>query len=228
MTNVNTIKSILNVSRGPALKSNFIVTVVPPLSFITSNIVTAFPKAIITGAAMKNLTLLAQTAELPGRNISTTEHRMYGTVRKMPYGVLYDDISITFICTNIMLERAFFDLWQQYIIAPKSSYLNYYKDYVGTVLIQKVDNAGYEAGSLVGEVISVYTLEDAYPKTIVAQELSASAKNEVLTLTVTFSYARWRSSLDYAIDALGLVDNETSGVIAPANSVPELLKKNLI
>ncbi len=228
MTSVNTIKSILNVSRGPALKSNFIVTIVPPLKFITSSLVTAFPKALITGMAMKNLTLLAQQAELPGRNISTTPHRMYGTVREMPYGVLYKDIDITFVCTNIMLERAFFDLWQQYIIAPKSAYLNYYKDYVGTVLIQKVDNAGYEAGSLAGEIISVYTLEDAYPKSIVAQDLSATAKNEILTLTVTFSYARWRSSLDYAIDALNIVDNETSGVIAPANAFPELLKKSLI
>lgn len=227
MTNVNTIKSILNVSRGPALKSNFIVTVVPPLKFLTSSLVTLAPKALITGMAMKNLTLLAQQAELPGRNISTTEHRMYGTVREMPYGVLYKDVDITFMCTNIMLERAFFDLWQQYIIGPKSNYLNYYKDYVGTVLIQKVDNAGFEAGSLAGEIISVYVLEDAYPKTIVAQDLSATAKNEPLTLTVTFSYARWRSSLDYAIDALGIVDNETSGVIAPSNFIPEALKKDL-
>lgn len=228
MPNIDTLKSALNVSRGPALKHNFIVTVIPPLSMFTDSYVTLIPKVLLTGIAMKNITLLAQTAELPGRNITTTPHRMYGTVREMPYGVKYEDVSITFMCTNIMIERAFFDLWQQYIIAPKSSYLNYYKDIVGTVMIQKVDNAGYEYGSLAGEIISVYTLEDAYPKTIIAQELSAASKNEPLTLTVTFSYARWRSSLDYAIDALGIVDNETSGVISPVNSIPEILKKDLL
>lgn len=225
---IDTIKSILNVSRGPALKANYIVNVIPPLNFLTDNLITMVPKALVTGIAMKNISMLAQNAEIPGRTIATTPHRMYGTIREMPYGVLYDTMDITFICTNIMVERAFFDLWQQYIIAPKSNYLNYYKDYVGTVIIQKVDNSGLEYGSLAGEVISIFTLEDAYPKSVQAQSLSFGAKNEVLTLTVTFSYARWRSSLDYAVDALGIVDNQTSGVVSPTNMIPEALKKTYI
>jgi hypothetical protein len=215
MTNINSIKSILNVSRGPALKANYLVNVIPPLSAILDNPLTTVPKALLAGVAMKNLSMLAVEAALPGRRLSTTPHRMYGTVREMPYGVLYESIDITFMCTNIMIERAFFDIWQQYIIAPKTNYLNYYKDYIGTIIIQKIDNAGYEYGSTAGELISVFTLEDAYPLAIQPQPLAYDSKNEIMTLTVTFSYARWRSSLDYAIDALNILDNNSSGVTSP-------------
>lgn len=217
MPNVDDIKSVLNVSNGPSLRSNYVVTVVPPRAFLGlgagfGGIVGGIGRSALSLLAMKQLSMLAQNASLPGRTISTTPHRMYGTVREMPYGVLYAPITITFICTNIMVERAFFDLWQQSIVYPKSNYMNYYNDYVGRVLVQKVDNAGWAVGSVVGELISTYILEEAYPKVVQEQELAYGSKNEVMTLTVEFSYARWRSSLDYALDTFGITDPKYSGV----------------
>jgi hypothetical protein len=226
MTSIDSIKSILNVSRGPALRANYIVNVVPPISLVTGqqNSVSVAAAGTLSLFGMKQLSMLAKDAELPGRTLSTTEHRMYGTVRQMPYGVLYDTIDITFICTNIMLERALFDLWHQFIISPKSTYLNYYKNYVGTIIIQKIDNSGLEYGSLAGELISIYTLEEAYPKTIQAQKVSYDSKGEILTLTITFSYARWRSSLNLALgNILNLDSSEVAGVSSKTVKVSEEL-----
>jgi len=215
MPNIDDIKSVLNISNGPSLRSNYVVTIVPPRAFLGLGGGISFSgagKGLLSLLAMKQLSMLAQNASLPGRTISTTPHRIYGTVREMPYGVLYAPITITFICTNIMVERAFFDLWQQSIVYPKSNYMNYYNDYVGRVLVQKVDNAGWSVGSVVGEAISTFILEEAYPKVVQEQELAYGSKNEVMTLTVEFSYARWRSSLDYALDALTVTDPASSGL----------------
>jgi hypothetical protein len=223
MASINKLKSLLNVSRGPSLKANYLVNIIPPISVITERSFNAIPKGIIAGVGSRNLSMLAVEASLPGKRIATTPHRMYGTIREMPYGALYDTIDITFMCTNIMIERAFFDMWQQYIIAPKSNYLNYYADYIGTIVIQKMDNSEIEIGSTAGELISIFTIEDAYPKVVQAQPLSYTAKNEILTLTVTFSYARWRSSLQYILGGYTDTSEVTSSSVNAFAATSELL-----
>jgi hypothetical protein len=120
---------------------------------------------------------------------------MFGTKREMPYGVVYAPVSITFICTNSMVERSFFDVWHQFIISPTSQYMEYYKDYVGQVIIQKTSNDN-DAISKVGQVLATYILEEAYPKSISEQELSYSGGDEYLKVTVEFEYARWLCTLD--------------------------------
>ena len=60
-----------------------------------------------------------------------------------------------------------------------------------------------DAGSLVGDTVSIYILEDAYPKVIAEQELSYGSKNEYMTLTVEFSYAKWSHSLSSISNLIG-------------------------
>lgn len=213
---VGKIREALNLTRGPALKCNYVVTVIPPTS---ANFLASITRAPISALAWRQLSVLAKNAELPGRTISTTPHRMYGTIREMPYGVLYDTIDITFMCTNSMVERAFFNLWQEFIISPKSCYLNYYKDYVGTIIIQKVDNS-LDPISIIGSTATTFTLEDAYPKIIKAQDVSYDSKNEILTLTVTFSYARWRSRLE-KLETFAF-SRDSSAVFSPISFVAPL------
>lgn len=197
---VDNIKSILNVGQGPSQPCNFIVNIIPPASLFGGI------DGLVGGVSISNLltsrylSLLAESAALPSRIISSTPHQINGTRREMPYGVLFDSMNITFICTNLMIERTFFDLWHRYIISPKSQYMNYYDNYVGTIVIQKTDNSN-DFASIAGGLVSTYILEEAYPKTIQAQELSYSSTDEYLKLTVEFSYARFRTSLDWIADA---------------------------
>lgn len=200
---IDAIKSVLNTNQGPSQSCNYVVTVVPPKGFFSGAAFAIDAPASLAApvfsslsfVGIRQLSLLAESASLPGRTISTTPHQIFGTKREMPYGVTFDTMSITFICTNLMTERAFFDIWHQYIISPKSQYMNYYDNYVGALIIQKTDNSD-SVGSTIGRAVSTYFLEEAYPKTIQAQELSYGATDEYMKLTVEFSYARFRSSLD--------------------------------
>ena len=216
---VNLIKSVLNSNQGPSQPCNYIVTIVPPTGFFTGEafvmdapISFAAPVfSSLSTVGIRQLSLLAESASIPGRNIETTPHQIFGTKRQMPYGVTFDTMSITFICTNLMTERAFFDMWQQYIISPKSQYMNYYDSYVGAIVIQKTDTSD-SFGSELGGAISIYTLEEAYPKTIQAQELSYSATDEYMKLTVEFSYARFRTSLDRVV---GIGEDQQAARLRP-------------
>lgn len=206
MTNVNIIKGILNAAQGPALPCYYTCNIVPPTAFSSSGTL----GSIIPGAgallqpliatASRQVSLLAESVSIPGRQLLTTEHKIFGTKRLMPYGVLYENMTITFICTNIMLERTFFDIWHQFIISPGSQYMEYYKDYVGEIVIQKIsnDDPTTAGGALTefGSLLSTYTLEEAYPVSIQAQELSYGSNEEYLKLTVEFAYAKWKCTLD--------------------------------
>lgn len=213
MFNVDEIKSILNVSGGPSLRCNYMITVCPPVSILgatgglSANVGGKIVGEAVSFIGARQTSMLAINASIPGRIISTTPHRMYGTIREMPYGALYEPIQITFLCTNSMFERTFFNLWQENIMDHKSYYMKYYQDYVGSIIIQKLSGGDLfgspDAGSLVGDTVSIYILEDAYPKVIAEQELSYGSKNEYMTLTVEFSYAKWSHSLSSISNLIG-------------------------
>jgi hypothetical protein len=95
-----------------------------------------------------------------------------------------------------MIERTFFDLWHRFIISPDSQYLNFYENYIGTIVIQKLDNSDSPLSKFTN-LVSTYILEEAYPVEIQSQPLSYSATDEYLKLTIEFTYARWKNTLDY-------------------------------
>jgi hypothetical protein len=135
----------------------------------------------------ETLTIMCQSVTLPGRQIATSELPVYGPPVKMPYGLIYQDFTCSFICTNNMAQRQVFEKWQRSIVDPSTNYVNYYDNYIGTVLVSKLDNEGYPRYAV--------TYEECYPIGIIEQELSAG-NNEFLRLFVQFAYRRWRTSQD--------------------------------
>lgn len=199
------LRSIINLSQGPAQPCHYVINIVPKLDFLEGigalfsssvSVDTAIALPIINLLAMRRLSILAESVSIPSRTLSTTSLQMFGTKREMPYGVLFDTMTITFICTNWMVERTFFDLWHQFIIAPKTNYLGYYDDYVSNIVITKTDNSN-SVDAIAGAAISTFILEEAYPKTILSQELAYDSTNEYLRLSVEFSYARFRTTLNF-------------------------------
>ena len=55
------------------------------------------------------LTLRCETAELPGRQIVTTDNKIYGPIYKVPYQTLYSEITMTFVDTAELDIRKFFE-----------------------------------------------------------------------------------------------------------------------
>lgn len=185
------LKSALSnsLAGGPAKACHFTTLIQPP------PIMTAFAYP-----ATVALSTLTEEAQLPGRQFATTPFIMYGTTSKMPYGVIYDDLTLTFICTNNMLERTFFDTWQRLISDPTNNFFNYYDEYVTDIQIIKLRPDGTDLGA----PTYITTIEEAYPVTIETQELSWSSEN-YLQLRVQFAYRRWRNVLDRATASLSSV-----------------------
>lgn len=232
MVSPNKIKSAISGRGGLALGCQYVLTIVPPAIFTPGYQIARIADMISSGSTIdlngtlnlgkdlirmvgfkeaEHISLLAESASIPGRQLLTTEHRLFGTVRKMPYGVLYEDFTVTFICTNSMVERLFFDLWHQMIMNSGSQYMEFYDNYVGSIIIQKLSNflpskvkvsdepgkekeVGIEQGSAtkIGQALSTWKLIEAYPVSVQAQELNYG-DNDYLRLTVQFSYAKWHS-----------------------------------
>lgn len=190
--------AILDPLGGPSNPSMYQVIIIPPVG-LTSAL--GGLGVIPGGLGAAAVSLCAERAELPGRQFATTDHTMYGTKVKMPYATLYDDLSLSFLCTNIMAQRMFFDAWQGYIHNPYNNYMRYYKDYTARIIVAKLDNSASFTGLL--SLATTYIFDQCYPVTIQSQELSYENGNDYLKLTVQFAYKKWSTPLDAALDAIG-------------------------
>lgn len=133
----------------------------------------------------RNFTALINASELPGKGFATHTRQTYGPARKIPYLTQYSDITMSIICTGNMAERTFFDAWQNKICNVNSNYFTYYDDYVAPINIYQLNEQG----------ISTYSvqLEEAYPVTVLPQQLSYDASNQTMILQVVFAYHKWRN-----------------------------------
>ena len=224
----------LNTKGGISEDSKYFVFITPPkIMSLSGGILENFPgdfTDIVSAAAsiyeVFSLGIAAERVNLPGKQFMTTPHIMYGTRVKLPYGIMYDPLSISFICTNKMSERKFFDQWHRLITDPTNNYWNYYDDYVTDIWIAKLPPGlpsiaeGIEivAGAIFGgalgaeEAAQLYLLQvqEAYPIAISSQEMSYDG-DSYLTLNVEFSYRRWLSLNDMAATNLGGIPGTADG-----------------
>jgi hypothetical protein len=127
---------------------------------------------------------LCEQAELPGKTMLTVEDKLYGPVRKIGYGQMFIDTTMTFICTaEGWAEKEFFDKWQNDIVDPDLFDASYYNDYTSDILLTtyKEDNS------------SSYGIRfnEAFPLNVGAINLGWGQNNEYARLSVTFAYRKW-------------------------------------
>ena len=56
----------------------------------------------------ENMMFRARTVDIPGRGIATTEYRIYGPLRKIPYGAVYTDVGVTFLLSEDLQEKKYY------------------------------------------------------------------------------------------------------------------------
>jgi hypothetical protein len=141
----------------------------------------------------------ADTCELPGRSLMTAEHKFtnYGPINKVPYGgQTYTDSTITFIMSEDMREKEYFEYWHNRIVntgafegggggrySMSKFNTNYFDSYLGTVTIRQYGSAG--------DLTSIHTLNEAYPLIINPISMSWSG-DEIAKLGITFAYSNYR------------------------------------
>lgn len=137
------------------------------------------------------LSLQCDTAELPGKTLQTSDIKIYGPTFKVPYQKQYNDISLSFICTNDFYERKLFDLWIDAIMPSDTNNLRFPKDdetrYMTDIQIVQYDE-------FIKQIYSV-KLIDAFPIGVAAQPLTWS-DDGYHRLTVQFAYQKFETIYD--------------------------------
>ena len=141
----------------------------------------------------KNLTFRCESAELPSITFDTLEQKIYGPTEKYPRQKNYNESTLTFMVSDDMNEKDFFDAWME-LINPSSTYDFPYKmDYATEIIINQYD--------MNGEVSYSISLDDAFPVSINQLDLDWSSIETYHKLSVVFAYKTWSNK---SIKQLGL------------------------
>ena len=138
----------------------------------------------ITGNAddYRQISLNCEAAELPGRDLTTSDARIYGPTFKMPYMSNYNDVSFTFLCDASLVEKRVFDEWISAINPQNTFDFEYRESYVSRVVIEQ----------LTEDEVTAYSCElvEAYPIQVNAMPVSWGDDN-FQRVTVTMTYRYW-------------------------------------
>jgi hypothetical protein len=132
------------------------------------------------------LALQCEQTELPGKSILTTDVKIYGVPYKVPYQTQYDEITLTFLCTNEFYERKLFDRWLECIMPPDTNNLRFPKDdetrYMTNLKIVQYDDF----------IKQIYAIElvDAFPVGIAPQSVNW-ADDGFHRVSVRFAYQKY-------------------------------------
>nr|QMP82980.1 MAG: hypothetical protein [Caudoviricetes sp.] len=135
---------------------------------------------------MNHLRFRCEATELPGRSFATADQKTYGPIEVFPVQNYYDKINLTFICSDDMQERKFFDQWMDYISISNGEGagvrfdFEYKQNYETTIRINQHDITGKLSYSL--------NLLNVFPVAINPMPLSWDAQNAIQKIPVTFSY----------------------------------------
>jgi hypothetical protein len=146
----------------------------------------------------RTLNLRCENTELPGRSISTTTMKIYGAEEKYPYQTVYNDISLTFIVSDDMSEKKFFDAWLNWINPTINYNMKYKADYAVPLTVNQYD--------VKNELSYSVSMLDAFPIAVNQLDLDWSSDGHH-KLTVTFAYTSWRNN---SLEALAMEFLETS------------------
>ena len=152
----------------------------------------------------KQLTLQCQTVTMPSHDLQT-QNRAYASEpgREMVQTHGYaGTIDCTFLLSNDLREKHYFELWQSLAVDNYTHKANYYDDYVGSMEIYQLSN-GLDSGlpfpTFIDKVFDVDMAEygirasEVYPATISGIEYSYESGNQIATMAVGFNYREWRN-----------------------------------
>jgi len=143
-------------------------------------------------ATSRDLTFRCESAQLPSRTFATTDQKFGANpIEKHAYQSNYNESEMTFIVSDNMSEKIFFDAWMEFINPTISFDFNYRNDYISTLQVNQysVDN----------KLTYSVNLIDAFPVSVNQLDLDWSNEGHH-KLAVVFAYRYWQNN---SIQALG-------------------------
>lgn len=155
------------------------------------------------GTARK-LNFRCESADIPGRNLATTEQKIHNITEKYPYQTTYGDANFTFIVSDDMAEKEFFDAWLEFINPTTNFNFKYKEDYTTTISVNQYDVKNDKSYQV--------DLYDAFPIAVNQMDLDWSSDN-YHKLNVTFAYSYWRlNNISFAAKAAVSVEAVATAV----------------
>ena len=149
------------------------------------HVIINLPASLGSTIDSRTLALRCENAVIPGRTIATSDLRIYGPTEKYPYQSSYEDITLTFICDDSMIEKAAFDAWMEKINPQSSWNFEYKSNYASTITIIQFDNSNNEVHKV--------NLIDAFPIAVNQLDLDWSSDAPYHKLSVVFAYTYWET-----------------------------------
>lgn len=187
-------------AEGISKNSHWDVQINIPDALRGSAVVGSFP------GIERTMAFRCEAGELPGRQLVTSDQKIYGPVYRTAYQSLYTDLNLTFLETSELSVRQFMEAWMDAIFDSGSNILQYQKSYQTTIIVTQyhveadqpvqtstTPGAGDFApqpnsGAPVGVIPSLYMyMHNAYPVNI-NQMTTAWSDDSPHRVQVTFFY----------------------------------------
>ena len=204
INSIDTFKSNVMSHGGLAQANRFNIIFKPPqMSLINLDPSNLIANALGGNFSLKDLindprdiSMLCQTATIPGRQITTFETSDRDAARKIPYGYMDMEVNCTFLLTEDYYMKTIFDNWMQVVFNTSNYHPNYKDKFVTDVRIQQLNKKNKPIYGVV--------LQKAYPVSIsdIVLDNSAGGANG---FTITFAYNKWEqeSGLESLIGQIG-------------------------
>ena len=153
------------------------------------------PSKLATRGLETDFPLLVEATSLPSRSLATADNRTYGPLRKIARESIYADLAMTFMLTQDMAIKNYFDQWLNLIQSDYQYDPSYYDDYTTDIYIALLhDNQkNVIPANIVNKKSGNYSIriEEAFPISVGDVALSFADVNTYAKLQITFAYRRW-------------------------------------
>ena len=191
MSSIEDLKATLSKRGGIAKANQFRVIFTPP----TQSLLNLKPGVLLGQLASgtfsakqlindpRDIALLCQSAEIPGRQISTIDYTAEKQTVALPYNVVEPEITLKFLVTNDYYIKIMFDDWIKAIVDMDNYQVGYKKDFACDVVIQQLNL----------KQIPVYgvRLINAFPTTVTSIDLDQMQETAPAEMDVTLNYDRY-------------------------------------
>jgi hypothetical protein len=226
---INDLKSAIAKHGGVASPNRFAVYMTPPAQTLLNLDIQGSLGAALSGNFKvgnllndpRDIALLCESCNMPGRIITTLEYQSIRQAQKIPNGYINEDVTFSFILTQDYYMKKMFDKWMGIVIDLQKYRAQYQKNYTTDVIIHQLDKNN----------IPIYgvKLKRAYPIVLGGIGLDNNSENTVqkLTVTMTFDDFEQEDVLDTSLSAIGTVGGLLNNSLNAGKGALETAKKKL-
>ena len=167
------------------------------------------------GSFNQRINIACHTCNVPGKTVLTTDKDMpQAGYKSIAYQKTYEDVTMQFYLHSDMNELKVFQDWTDLMINPATNQIGYYQNYTSDIRIINLDRQQKKTMTT--------TLYEAYPKTISALDMSYGSNDEIMSISVTFTYRYYTQVFGERQEIVG--EPPFVGPTRPATAIEDKVK----